>query len=138
MYLATWWSTWIFQGINSLNIVQFVVRMRSKKVTAHLSQGRHSTNLGTWDMLLARVPFFTHLGPRRSPSLLLKTIQMFSEAGDSPINLVEIRFLHYSCRCLGVSQKRHSQVGDVKYVIIGTFIPSEATKSLDHGREGGM
>ena len=31
IYLATLWSAWIFQCINSLNIVQFVVRMRSKK-----------------------------------------------------------------------------------------------------------
>ena len=29
IYLATLWSPWIFQYINSLNIVQFVVRMRS-------------------------------------------------------------------------------------------------------------
>ena len=31
MYLATLWSALIFQYINSLNIVQFVVRMRSNK-----------------------------------------------------------------------------------------------------------
>ena len=31
MYLATLWSALIFQNINSLNIVQFVVRMRSNK-----------------------------------------------------------------------------------------------------------
>ena len=31
MYLVTLWSALIFQYINSLNIVQFVVRMRSNK-----------------------------------------------------------------------------------------------------------
>ena len=31
MYLATLWSALIFQYINLLNIVQFVVRMRSNK-----------------------------------------------------------------------------------------------------------
>ena len=31
MYLATLWSALIFQYINPLNIVQFVVRMRSNK-----------------------------------------------------------------------------------------------------------
>ena len=31
MYLATLWSALIFQYINSLSIVQFVVRMRSNK-----------------------------------------------------------------------------------------------------------
>ena len=31
MYLATLWFAFIFQYVNSLNIVQFVVRMRSKK-----------------------------------------------------------------------------------------------------------
>ena len=31
MYLATLWSALIFQYINSLNIVQFVMRMRSNK-----------------------------------------------------------------------------------------------------------
>ena len=31
MYLATWWSALIFQCINSLNIVQFIVRIRSNK-----------------------------------------------------------------------------------------------------------
>ena len=31
MYLATLWSALIFQYINSLNIVQFVVRMTSSK-----------------------------------------------------------------------------------------------------------
>ena len=32
MYLVPLWSTWIFQCIKSLNIVQFVVRMKSKKI----------------------------------------------------------------------------------------------------------
>ena len=33
------------------------------------SQGRHLTKLGTWDMPLVRVPFFTQPGPIRGPFL---------------------------------------------------------------------
>ena len=58
---------------------------------------------------------------------------MFSQDADSPVNLVEIRFLHYSCGYWEFPRKYDSQVGDLKYVIIGPCIPSETTKSWHHG-----
>ena len=53
---------------------------------------------------------------------------MFSEDADSPINLVEIGFLHYSCQYLEFSQKDDSQVLDLKYLFMGPCIPSETMK----------
>ena len=61
---------------------------------------------------------------------------MFSEDADSPINLVEIQSLHYSCVYWEFPRIDNSQVGGVKYFIIGPCIPSETTKSWHHGERG--
>ena len=53
---------------------------------------------------------------------------MFSEDADSPINLVEIQFLNYSCGYWEFHKKDDSQVVDVKYVFMGQCIPSEIMK----------
>ena len=42
---------------------------------------------------------------------------------DSPINLVEIRFLHHSCAYWEFPRKDDSQVVDVKCVFMGPCIP---------------
>ena len=51
-----------------------------------------------------------------------------SEDADSPNDLVEIRFLRYSCQYLEFSKKDDSQVVNVKYVFMGPCIPSETMK----------
>ena len=62
MYLATLRSALIFQYINSLNIVQFVVRMRSKKNHKMRHSRKKFCELEGFSLNLWIFKIFTHNG----------------------------------------------------------------------------
>ena len=62
MYLATLWSALIFQYINSLNIVQFVVRMRSNKNHKMRHSRKKFCRLKGFSIKPWIFKFFTHNG----------------------------------------------------------------------------
>ena len=87
MYLVTLWSAWIFQCINSLNIIQFTVKMRSNK--NHIM--RHSrkkfcgwrvfpSTLGCWQFLLIMDTAFTlRLNLQNSLTTIHKSFQPYAQ-----------------------------------------------------------
>ena len=62
MYLATLWSALIFQYINSLSIVQFVVRMRSNKNHKMIHSRKKFYGLEGFSLNPWTFKIFTHNG----------------------------------------------------------------------------
>ena len=72
---------------------------------------------------------FFHLPRSQEESFFVGEHNLGVLRGCSPINLVEILFLHYSSVYWEFLRKDDSQVGDVKYVFMRPCIPSETNKS---------
>ena len=62
MYLVTLWSALIFQYINSLNIVQFVVKIRSDKNYKMRHSRKKFCGLEGFSINTSKFKIFTHNG----------------------------------------------------------------------------